>query len=641
MALLLRAATIAALFCTCLVAGQNGIRLAGSSQPDCWSVEEIVRETTRGMRSDREKALALHRFGMQHFIHFDGPKEERDEYITDPLKLIAVYGYALCHNNSSAMIALYNAAGLKGRQRDMRGHSIAEVWFEGKWNYIDTDMFGYVLHPDGRIASVDELTRDPDLFLRQTNPPDPFFPFDRKEDMASVFREGKPTRDYHPYANAHLMHLSLRTGETARLFFRPRGEGRYFLTPDFRPNLGFTYKDYWLAGAVREGSLAWCDRPPASYGNGVIQYAPDLRSDAFTRENPDRSGVAAGQGPRQPELVARRSGQTASLVVKVTTPWIIAGLQNDLTNFEDNTGGAIVSGLFWRAEESDENRILVSRDRGQTWQQVWENRYRGAVPFRVDLTRWAEGEYGYWVKFEWLDRSGKAQVGLERLRMETWVQVSPMALPRLEAGSTTFRLAASPLDAVYNQSRWDRGQNLPGQQLENAVIRNGLPYLQAADPARPAVVSFETGTDREIRELRVSLRARAPRSPQDFRAVLSISGDSGATWRELERFTPHPEHNVNYMWFNHVLSGRAIDGRRCRLKVEVSGGGLDQVIANSVVAAPSPSPSPLRVTHVWREGERQRTFSRTATPGAEPYTYTVEAAPGLVNEEVRIEAIAK
>jgi len=43
--------------------------------------------------------------------------------------------------------------------------------------------------PAGRkLASVDELARDADLFLKQKNPPDPFFPFDKKEDMASTFR---------------------------------------------------------------------------------------------------------------------------------------------------------------------------------------------------------------------------------------------------------------------------------------------------------------------------------------------------------------------------------------------------------------------------------------------------------------------
>ena len=210
------AALAAVLLCVPCLAERNAIRLTGSSQPGCWNVEEIVNEATKGAGSDREKALALHRFGMAHFIHFDGPIEERGEYVADPMKLIAVYGYALCGNNSAAMNALYNAAGLSARRRSVPGHSIPEVWFEGKWNYIDTDMFGYVFLPDGKIASVDELSRDADLFMRQTSPPSPFYPFDKKEDMASTFRGRNASKDFHPYTNAHMMDLSLRSGRVAR-----------------------------------------------------------------------------------------------------------------------------------------------------------------------------------------------------------------------------------------------------------------------------------------------------------------------------------------------------------------------------------------------------------------------------------------
>lgn len=622
-------------------AEQHSIRLTGSAQPSCWSVEDIVREVAGGISSDREKALALHRFGMQHFIHFDGPIEERDEYVTDPMKLIGVYGYALCGNNSSAMNALYNAAGLKARKRSMTGHSVPEVWFEGKWNYIDTDMFGYVFLPDGKIASVDELARDADLFIRQKSPPNPFYPFDKKEDMASVFRGVDASKDCHPYSNAHMMNLSLRSGESARLFFRPRGEGRYYLTPAFRPDLGIEYKGYWPAGPVRKDSFAWCDRPPASYGNGVIEYAPDLRSEAFARENPDRAGVALGKGNRAPDLVAEKAGETASLIVKVTTPWIIVGLQNDLTTFDDNTDAAVASGWFWRTNAADENRIFVSRDAGQTWTKVWENHFLGAVPFRVDLTRWTEGEYAYWVKFEWVDRKGSGQAGLEKLRLRTWVELSPMALPRLKEGRNTFRLETSPQSVFYNHSRWDHGQGLPGQKLDNLVVQDRIPYLRPADPARPGVLTFPAGAEGEIQELRVSLRARAQRGSQGVAVVLSISEDAGATWRELERFSPDPEHTTNHMWFNHVLRGRHIDGSRCRLKIEITGGGLEQAIANSALAAKPAWPTSLRVTHVWREGERERSFSQAIPAAAVMQAYEVTAGPNLINEEVRIEGVAQ
>jgi hypothetical protein len=488
---------------------------------------------------------------------------------------------------------------------------------------------------------VDDLTRDPDLFVRQKHPPSPFYPFDRKEDMADVFRNVVPDKDYHAYSNAHIVNLSLRVRESARLFFRPQGEGRYFLTPAFRPNLGNQYKDYWLVGPVRKDSFAWTDRKPASYGNGLLEYTPELRSEAFARENPDRQGIAAGQGPRVPDLVAAKRGELASLILKTTTPWVIAGLQNDLTNFDDNTDAAVVSGLFWRQDAADENRISVSRDGGQTWTTVWENRYLGAVPFRVDLTKWTEGEYGYWVRFEWVDRKGSGQVGLERLRVRTWVELSPMALPRIVEGPNRFRVDAAPERVSYNHSRWDRGQGLAGQRLENLTLQDRSPYLRPTYPARPGTLTFPLGFDGEVRELRLSLRARAADAPQGVLAVLSISEDDGATWRELERFSPHPEHNTDRMWFNHVLHGRPLDARRCRAKIQISGGGLDQVIANSVVKADPRWPAALRVTHAWIEGDQPRQETRMVAPGGGQSAYEVTAGSGVVNQELTIEGVAQ
>ena len=626
--------------CAGVPAEQYSIHLAGSAQPSCSSVEEIVAEVTMGAATGRQKALALHRFGMAHFIHFDGPIEERGEYVTDPMKLIGVYGYALCGNNSAAMNALYNAAGLRARTRTLPGHAVPEVWFEGKWNYIDTDMFGYVFLPDGKsIASVDDLAKDADLFLRQASPPDPYYPFDEKKDMASVFRNVRAQKNYHPYANAHLMNLSLRTGESASLYYRPQGRGRYFLTPAFRPDLGIVYKDYWILGPVRRGSLAWCDKPPASYGNGVIRYEPDLRSEAFRLENPARQGIAVRTGKQSPPLAAAATGGLASLVVEVTTPWVIAGLQNDLINFQDNTDGAVVSGLFWRLNASDENRILVSTDSGRTWKKVWENRYLGAVPFEVDLTQWVEGEYGYRVKFEWLDRKGSRQVGLEGLKFKTWVELSPMALPRLNPGKNTFRLTTQPRRAFYNHSRWDRGQSLPGEQLENLQVSAKAPFLRPADPGRPGILTFAVGPEGVVEELRVAVLARALRGSQGVSLALSLSEDGGTSWKELERFAPHPEHEMNHMWFNHVIRNSALNGDRSRLRIAVSGGGLEQVIANSLVRSIPRASSALRVTHVWREGDQQRTASQVFRSGSGTYEVNTAAA-GLVNEELRTEGVA-
>ncbi|MEA2064239.1 MAG: hypothetical protein U9P14_11110, partial [Gemmatimonadota bacterium] len=567
-------------------AGQYSVKIVSSAQPDCWSLEEMVKEVIAGKDSDREKALALHNFGMAHQIHFIGPMEG-DDYLDDALKLLGVYGYNLCGNNSTAMCALYNLAGLEARRRFLKGHVVPEVRFEGRWNYIDTDMYGYVVKPgDLAIASVDDLIENPGLFARGRLNPDPFFPFDKMEAMQRSVTGAGGLKDYHPYSNAHLMRLQLREHESVTCYYRPRG--RFYLSPAIVPHkMSTMYRKYWIDGPVRTNTLAWTDTVPASYGNAVFEYEPDLRSRTFSLENPQIEGVRVQGGDELPPLVSAVKGKKASVVIEVASPWVIAGLQNDITDFEDNSDGAVISGWFWRMEEEDENRILVSLDGGRSWEKVWENTHLGAVPFHVDVTALVQGRYGYLVKFEWTGNGGTGQMGLEGLRLTTWAELSPMALPRLETGLNKMSITTSSHRAFLSESRWHQGLSLWNEERENLTENDNEkhPRLYPLDPQTPGVLIFSPGAEGILDELRISITAYALKdgNPGDVQVALSMSENKGSTWTGLEKFTVHPEHGQDWMNFNHVVTGRSLDGNRTRIRIEVTGGGLDKVTANSLV----------------------------------------------------------
>jgi hypothetical protein len=373
------------------------------------------------------------------------------------------------------------------------------------------------------------------------------------------------------------------------------------------------YKDYWTLGPVRRGSLAWCDHKPATYGNGLIEYAPDLRSEAFRLENPTQTGVVVRRERQSPQLAAA-PGAKASVELDMSYPWVVAGLQNDLTDFDDDSDGAVASGLFWRLSAADENRILVSTDNGRTWKTVWENRHLGAVPFQVDVTRFAKGRYGYRLRFEFTGRGG-----LEDLKVRTWVALSPMALPRLVRGRNTFTLATAPRRTYYHESRWEKGVDLEDQQGDRA-----------------GVLTFRLGPAASVEEVRISALVRGG-GPAAL--AMELSEDNGTAWSELQRSARHPEHDMSQMWFNHAIRGRILDGSRARLRLTVTNGNLEKVIANSVLRSEPRAPSALRVTHAWREDAEEKTFSRSFTPGAEmKYEVEVKGAK-LLNESLRIEAV--
>ncbi|MCE5272604.1 hypothetical protein LLH00_15090 [bacterium] len=632
----------AALLATSLLrAGQRDIRLRVAGQQPCWSLEEIVSGVTAGLASEREKALALHEFGMKHQIHFAGPFED-GELVVDALKLLNVYGCDLCGNNSSAMCALYNLAGLKARRRGLVGHVVPEVWFEGKWNYIDTDMFGYVYLDDKQhLASVDELIADPDLWTRAgARRPVPFFPWDPPEAMKKAFIQPEGWHDYHPYSLGHSFGLSLRTHEAVTCWYRPRERGFYYLDPQgLEESLTTQYRDYWLDGPVRLGSLAWTDTVPAAYGNGCFEYTPDLRSEAFRLENPEQTNVLQQSGKALPELVSQARGKLSSLVLEVKTPWVITGSQNDLINFKDNTGAAVARGWFWRSGKQDENRISLSTDCGRTWETVWENNHLGAVPFAVDLTSLVDGGYGYRVKFEWLDRTGEGKTGLEGLSLETWTELSPMALPHLEPGQNEFHLSAGTHEVFLLDRHACRQGDLPDERLENLGLEGESDILGPVDLSKPGSLIFSTGEKGLIDELRLAIEARRLEKGGSPKVTLSLSENGGNTWQDLAAFSPEPEHDLGGMWFNHVLKGRSLDGANTRLRLTVENGLLARVTASGRVRR-NPGPAVgLRVSHLFAQGSSRQTVTWDFPSCGEENVYTVEAPSGVHNVNFRIEAL--
>ena len=622
-----------------LLAEKNSIRLNAEGQPDTWTLEGMVQSVTAELKTDRDKALALHEFGMAHQIHFVGPQEEHS-YVSDALKVLSVYGYSLCGINSSAMSALYNLAGMKARRRFITGHVVPEIFFDGSWNYIDTDMFGYVIKADGSLASVDELLENPDLLDHKVRP-DPFFPFDGAENMKKAFIGAAGLKDCHPYGLSHILSLNLRTGEKVTCYYRP--QNRYYVHPaQMQKRLSPQWTRYWIEGPVRHGSLAWTDEPPAAYGNALFEYQPDLLSPEFLAENPENSGIVTLRESGKPQLVAAGSGESAQLVLEVSTPWVIAGLMNDPTNFEDNSEGATVSGWFWRDQEEDENSIEVSADGGRTWKSVWMNSRLGAVPFRVDVTTLVEGRYSYLLKFRWTDSTGSRSVGLSDLKVESWTELSPMALPHLEQGSNKLTVSINNSKAHLVESRWHESGSLFGQRLENLQPSSSFPFLRRTDLTGPGSVTFALGTEKVVTELRLSIEAgcTSRENPGDVEVEALISGDSGVTWTELSRFEVDPEHQKPWMWFNHVDANCQLDGSKTKLKVVVRNGSLAAIKAGCRILAPPRVPTQLAIRHVWTEGSEEKSAGSVVSAEKTSHRYQIKTSPDqkLINRRLVIQA---
>ncbi|MHC4917110.1 MAG: hypothetical protein ACYTGB_16645, partial [Planctomycetota bacterium] len=270
-------------------------RVLREGQIDTSSVDSIIRSIIRPGMTQKQKALAVYEFLIKYCWHWapgrEGPRANDHSYgvVYDPIKLINVYGYGYCFQNRASAEALWQAAGLEARSAGISGHSIAEVFYDGAWHFLDTDQKGYCLLADGKtIASIDQICRDPiNLMLEQANPSKPYFPstkdpkvpYESKVLAASYFATTRDNYYQHDkVVTGHRMDVTLLPG--MRLVRRRAGDGRWNIK---NSNVAFEYKVGYID--PRGGPVDFIDG--GGYASGELLYQPDRSA----RSGEYRAGV--------------------------------------------------------------------------------------------------------------------------------------------------------------------------------------------------------------------------------------------------------------------------------------------------------------------------------------------------------------
>ncbi len=144
------------------------VKIVNGRAPDCSSLDSIVHSITQGCKTDDERVIAIYNFCRYDHYHHAYPTESGG---VSALKFINVYGWGLCGGQHTVMAALWEAAGYKWRYRGWRrpGHTTVEVFYGGRWHYLDTFLKFYAWAPDpqspgGRtIASQEDILANPEL----------------------------------------------------------------------------------------------------------------------------------------------------------------------------------------------------------------------------------------------------------------------------------------------------------------------------------------------------------------------------------------------------------------------------------------------------------------------------------------------
>jgi len=341
------------------------------------TLEEMSDPALRQGMTDREKAIALWQQQTTHRFH----ASTGDAEANDPVKVMNVYGYTTCGDDSICLAGLWKTAGFKVRPARVVGHCITQVHFDGRWNLLDGDMGPFYLLRDNKtLASEQDLVRDHDLVKRTHT--HGILDRDSRNDAewsAALFvYEGDTPGDRNSERRT-TMNMVLRPNET--LVWRWGHE-----TP--------------LKYHGRQAITLWGKQAGERICNGLWEYRPD-----FSRET-WRKGADSVQDvqPKNGELIAEE-GKTGIIIWKMRSPYVFVG-----GKLESEGSGA---------------KFSVSWD-GKTWQQTGENL---DSLFPID----GPARYEYRLKCE-LPEGAR----LKRIGIINDLQMAPLALPGMVVGENRF-----------------------------------------------------------------------------------------------------------------------------------------------------------------------------------------------------------
>jgi hypothetical protein len=121
----------------------------------------IFNRITAGAKTNTEKQLKILEFIQKASYHTDSiASYSLGDWVYDPLVLLEL-GDMYCTQGAILAIDLFGAAGYPGRLVQLAHHQIAEIYYDGDWHYLDTDLFGNgeTLMDNGNIPSVAEMSR--------------------------------------------------------------------------------------------------------------------------------------------------------------------------------------------------------------------------------------------------------------------------------------------------------------------------------------------------------------------------------------------------------------------------------------------------------------------------------------------------
>jgi hypothetical protein len=396
-------------------AAAPGFKVTTDKTVDTTSLESIVKDVLArsGAKTNDEKAIAIYEYLHNTIFHFAYPTEAAPQSV-GPLKVINAYGWSLCGGQHTILKALYEANGWKCRYLGWPGHTTIEVFYDGRWHYLDVFLKCYYWTKDkSHIASQEEIANDPSIVLDAPREGRAARQNLCCGDLAADVVEGCKARrvegDQQGWASItwrdqnYSPILNLPSGAALRLDWKADENGLAGKSADgsvvtkLRPQHTCGIKDFrgdTVLGPMLE------HYGPRNWSNGALTYTPDFSKPADLADIQLTGAKALGG-----KLVANGKGVA---VFKLPLPY------------------PYVSGSLALAFDGGEGKTFVSTDAGKSWKESGP-----------DITKEIKQKYDLWLKIEF-------PATLTRFGLTAMVEHNRSALPYLVPGKNAITVSVDP-----------------------------------------------------------------------------------------------------------------------------------------------------------------------------------------------------
>jgi len=316
----------------------------------------------------------------------------------------------------------------------------------------------------------------------------------------------------------------------------------------------------------------------------------------------------------------------AEVVFEVFTPYIIVAKINDLDDPNDDTEASVVT-----LETGVPVQVAVSLDHGLTWKLA------AMVPSEkkaVDLTRLVKGTYGYLLR---LSASGnEGQAAIKSLSIDTWVQVAPISLPRLQRGENHLRYEVGDRYGLRTIPMLISPDISNPKDLAKYVVampENYDPQRHTSRIIGDTTLRLAAPAGTKIAWLSVGATFRTHQGDQAVKTDNRIAYAVGAPGDFKEVYQSHVPTWVSHWRYNWDMDIRLPSPAEV-VYVRLHGDpGLNAMRACLHLLPPDPPSAGIRITHVYNiDGRRQEKAVDLAKPG--PYIISCDADPENVSVAV-------